>query len=301
MSVTGIGLRDFMVFKDITIEFADGLNIFTGENGTGKTHLLKILLTQHNNEKIIQGEIFHNKGYAPDLERMFQDGKGYVIKAQRMEKDCIYIPVKDMLTHSKGFTAMYNKYLEFPFDKTLSSIIDKAQRWKVAQVPDLALKIVDKLEAMLEGKVVIENDDFYVKKENGLMVKFDVEAEGLKKIGLLWQLLMNESISKDSILLWDEPEANLNPKFISDLVEILLELSRNGVQIFLTTHSYIFAKYFEVRRKSNDEMLFHSLYKTENDGVLCESNKNFKDLSHNTIMSSFEKLLDEVYEQNVGG
>lgn len=81
---------------------------------------------------------------------------------------------------------------------------------------------------------------------------------------------MTENITVNSILLWDEPEANLNPKFIPDLVEILLELSRNGVQIFLTTHSYIFAKYFEVRRKSCDDILFHSLYKTENNGVLCE-------------------------------
>lgn len=195
---------------------------------------------------------------------------------------------------------MYNKYSEFPFDKTLTSIIEKAERWKVSEVPSLARKIIYKLEGMLNGEVVIENGDFYVKKENGLMVKFDVEAEGLKKIGLLWQLLMNESITENTVLLWDEPEANLNPKFIPDLVEILLELSRNNVQIFLTTHSYIFAKYFEIRRKNSDDILFHSLYKTENSGVLCESNRNFKDLKNNVISQSFEKLLDEVYDLNAG-
>ncbi|WP_337506674.1 hypothetical protein [Megasphaera sp.] len=47
-----------------------------------------------------------------------------------------------------------------------------------------------------------------------------MEAEGFKKIGILWQLLMNETITENTILLWDEPEANLNPEFLCRLLPI---------------------------------------------------------------------------------
>ena len=52
----------------------------------------------------------------------------------------------------------------------------------------------------------------------------------------------------------------------------MLELSRNGVQVFLATHSYFIAKCLEIRKKESDDMLFHSLYKSQNDEVY-EMNK----------------------------
>lgn len=35
-------IRDFTVFPEATLRFADGLNVIIGENGTGKTHLLEL-------------------------------------------------------------------------------------------------------------------------------------------------------------------------------------------------------------------------------------------------------------------
>lgn len=37
-----VSIRDFTVFKAADLEFAKGLNVFVGANGTGKTHLLKL-------------------------------------------------------------------------------------------------------------------------------------------------------------------------------------------------------------------------------------------------------------------
>ena len=37
-----LGIRDFTVFKEADLKFAEGLNIIVGANGTGKTHLLKL-------------------------------------------------------------------------------------------------------------------------------------------------------------------------------------------------------------------------------------------------------------------
>ena len=119
-----------------------------------------------------------------------------------------------------------------------------------------------------------------------------MEAEGFRKLGLLWLLLMNKSITKGTVLLWDEPEANLNPKSIPIVVDILLELSRNGVQIFLATHDYIFAKFLEVRKTEMDNVFYHALYK-EGGSVLCESEKDFGLLENNSIIQQSIALYKE--------
>ena len=36
-------LENFTVFEKASFEWVDGINVFVGENGTGKTHLLKLL------------------------------------------------------------------------------------------------------------------------------------------------------------------------------------------------------------------------------------------------------------------
>lgn len=40
--IQSLKLKDFTVFKDATFDFAAGLNVVVGENGTGKTHILKL-------------------------------------------------------------------------------------------------------------------------------------------------------------------------------------------------------------------------------------------------------------------
>ena len=202
-----------------------------------------------------------------------------------------------MLTHSKGFVSMADKFSEFPFDKTLVDIVKIAGEWQLKKIPQIAMKILPKLEKMMNGTVVIENDEFYIKKNNDEMVNFSVEAEGLKKIGLLWQLLMNENITADTILLWDEPEANINPKFIPDIVEILIELQRQGIQIFITTHNYILAKYFGVKKMENDEVMYYSLYRNDDGNVNCESNEIFSELKNNSIMDTFINLYKDEVER----
>lgn len=339
LSIESIELRNFTVFNNLKVNFSKGINIIVGENGTGKTQLLKaiyadIQISKSKNiddiSKYFKSVNDNNRFFVKQLKPLFLEVKAsgsdnrsdkaylmgklnlningikstfgsddecsYEISYPSQEINCTLIPAKDMLTHSKGFVSMADKFSEFPFDKTLIDIIKVAAQWQLKEPPKIALKILPILEKMMDGKVVIENDEFFIKKLNGDMVNFAVEAEGLKKIGLLWQLIMNENITENSILLWDEPEANINPKFIPDLVEILIELQKNDVQILLTTHDYIFAKYFEVKRSESDEVMYYSLYKTD-DGVKCENNIRFEDLKNNTIMDTFIQLYKDELER----
>ncbi|MBK8387133.1 MAG: ATP-binding protein [Candidatus Accumulibacter sp.] len=63
----------------------------------------------------------------------------------------------------------------------------------------------------------------------------------IRKIASLIHLVLNGSLLKNSILFWDEPEANLNPRLITVVATTLRKLAEFGVQIFVSTHDYLLA------------------------------------------------------------
>ncbi|MCY4304095.1 MAG: AAA family ATPase [Aestuariivita sp.] len=128
----------------------------------------------------------------------------------------------------------------------------------------------------------------------------DMTAEGYRKIGALHRLLCNGSINpgKTGILLWDEPEANLNPKMMKTLVQVLLELSRNGQQIIVATHDYVFLKWLDLLMddSKDDHVRFHAIYKDTKMAIpimTVESADSYSLISKTAISDSFAELFDQ--------
>jgi predicted ATPase len=76
-----------------------------------------------------------------------------------------------------------------------------------------------------------------------------------------------------------------------DLVEILFELQRNGVQIFIATHSEILASYFDVLRKKNNEVMFYSLYR-DGEQIKSDKSEKFGFLKPNKLTAEQVKLYE---------
>lgn len=326
MNIRKIFIKNITVFEDFELNFGEGVNVIIGENGTGKTHLLKYIyaLTQFidkkDDTKIEIAKEFFNTEPSNLVKNNQENAKLEIIYSEDQEltykliKDIesekynenirfhdyinlktLFIPAKDMISHSKGFLALNNKF-NIPFDKTYIDIITNAELPEAKQISKVHQNILDKLSNVIGGTVVYENDNFYIIKKDNKKIEFSLEAEGFRKLGLLYKLIRNGLIDKDTILLWDEPEFNINPELIPLLVEILLDLQKEGVQIFIATHSYNLAKYFEV--KKNDNVMFHNLYKTEN-GVKAQSDKYFGELENNAIIEADSRLLDDVIEESL--
>ncbi len=208
-----------------------------------------------------------------------------------------FIPAKEILSNAYNLNAAVEKS-NVSFDDTYLDIINSAKIdvsvGKNSAKKDALLKQIEKI---IGGKVVYDakKDEFYL-KQGGKNLEFPLVAEGVRKIALLWQLVKNGTLEDGSILLWDEPEANINPIYVPIIVDILLELQRNGVQIFVSTHDYFVSKYVDVRKSEQDKVQFLSLYQTDSDGVKCETGKSFKGLKNNTIMDTFISL----YEEEIG-
>lgn len=288
-----------------------------GTNGTGKTHVLKSLYAICENKKdrkflepyfsVLEEELIRGNGTRKSTVAVsFSESEMvYTIEGNLSELTfksddpiirSLYIPAKEMLSHSKGFLALNNKY-SIPFDQTYADIITNAELPESREVSELDQSLLNVISEVIDGKVIHENGSFYIVKMNGQKIEFPVEAEGFRKFGLLWKLIRNGLLKKDTILFWDEPEANINPELLPVLVDLLLALQKNGVQIFIATHSYNLAKYFEVKRHEPDSVIFHHLHKTEN-GVKVDSDTFFGELENNPIIEADAKLLDEVIERN---
>jgi len=353
MAITKIEIENLTVFEHMEMSTDANVNVIIGENGTGKTHLLKfiylacfgpmVFFSLEDQQEISAirtvrrfpfAEKFFGKGinlsrdntkdstfqlFSGDLGvagyslklKSNVDGSSFLkeifgpfdnrgLQLSKVRENLILIPAKDMLTHSKGFLSLIRERgKQMPFDDTLISAISKSGLPDLDEAPELGKNILPKLEKEMDGIVVFENDEFFILKNDGRMLPFSVEAEGVKKIGLLWKLLMTGNITKDSIFLWDEPEANINPKLIPLLAEIILELGRNGVQIFLATHDYFLPEYIEVLSTEKDKIAFHSLYQTDS-GVQCVTRDKFTMLANNAIIDEKIRLYRKATEKVLG-
>lgn len=326
------------------LDFSDGINVIIGENGVGKTTILKMIYaaTQWSIPQTDKGkadrllkffssnssdsDILKNNNSKEDYcyfevsdgEHTFKwslSHKGLLEfdKWSKLNIQSVFIPTTEMLSHAKGFLALDKKF-KLPFDGTQVDIIVNASLPETREIPKEMEGILKKISDAIDGEVVIEEDTFYVKKSDGSKIEFSLEAEGLRKLGLLWKLIRNGLLEKGSILLWDEPEANLNPELYSLVVDILLELEKRGIQVFVSTHSYNLAKYFEIRREKVQQVKFHNIYKSTADvpvelhlsdignsgsEIYSDSADYLSEIEENHIIMADEKLLDEALQKNL--
>jgi len=131
-------------------------------------------------------------------------------------------------------------------------------------------------------------------------------AEGYRKIGVLHRLLCNGSISPGStgILLWDEPEANLNPALMKEVVQVLLELSRNGQQIILATHDYVLLKWFDLLSDEGkeDHIRYHVIAEAAgNQSISVQSIDDYSRIAETGISQTFSDLYDAEIDRSLEG
>ena len=337
--ITQIAASNFTSFAQIDLAFSPGINVVIGENGTGKTHLLKILYAAC---AITAGED-REKSFALKLRNVFNPYEGRMGRLARRQSGSInakvtvtrqgggrlvaefsnhtnnpddvkvtgetgwrkeeltsaYIPVKEMLAHAPGFLATAAKR-EIAFEEVYADIIKRAFLPKLLGPTDGARqRLLAVLQKAIDGKVMAKGEHFFLKNKQGDL-EFTLLAEGMRKLALVWLLIQNGTLLAGSVLFWDEPEANLNPALMGEVVEVILELQRLGVQIFLSTHNYVLLKEFDLRKQSQDDIQYISLFRSADGGVIAKSHDDYLLIEPNAIAKTFDSLYDREIERNVG-
>jgi energy-coupling factor transporter ATP-binding protein EcfA2 len=142
------------------------------------------------------------------------------------------------------------------------------------------------------------------KKEKSSETSVTMTAEGYRKIGLLQRLIDTGALvkGKTNVLLWDEPESNINPALMKLLVECLFELARNGQQVIIASHNYVMLKWFDLLmdKAQGDHVSYHALFRGENGDITKETTANYKMLSENAIAQTYNDLYDAELERSLG-
>ena len=337
MTLTRVKLENFTAFHELDLPLSPGINVFVGANGTGKTHLMKVCYAACDvskkpdvsfASKLVSvflpsarspGRLVSRPGKnAPGSVEVFRGDRSIRVSLSSRTKaarsadiagaerwgeapvESVYIPVKEMLANAPGFRSLYAAR-EVHFEEVYSDILDRAYL-PPPRVPakDARRQLLSTLQEAVDGKVVIENEEFFLQNKQGKL-EFSLLAEGLRKLGLLWLLIRNGTLNDGSVLFWDEPETNLNPKLFGPVMNILLELQRNGVQVFLATHDFLILEELDIRKNEQDEVAFHSLYHDYETGkTACNTSANYVGIHPNAIAEAFTDLYDREIERSLG-
>jgi len=337
-----IKLESFTAFDKLEIDFSSGINIFIGENGTGKTHILKSLYSACDISKSKKGfaekinDVFFpaNKQIGRLTRRTQTSNSGFV-EVKRLSNgqemairlsitnhtltadkakvtgatkqwsenpfESVFIPVKDMMANAPGFRSLYSTR-NIHFEEVYADIIDRAFLPALKGPTDkVRSRLLEMLQESIDGKIISKKEEFFLKNKQGEL-EFTLLAEGYRKLGLLWLLIQNGTLLSGSALFWDEPEANLNPTLMKSVVNILVELQRMGVQIFIATHDYVLLKEFDLAVTDNDKIIYHSLYRDKkSNNVVNSHSTSFQDISPNAIDDAFGSLIDRHVFKDMGG
>jgi len=331
-AITRILLKRFTAFESLDLSLSPGINAFLGANGTGKTHLMKVAYAACDatkpgvrfTDKLARLFLPSNRRIGRLVKRrrgrsqarievswpdtIFRSSFSSLVKSPESIRrrrlnlwlgeaplSSVYIPVKEMLANAPGFRSLYSSR-SIHFEEIYSDILDRAFLPPLLGAPDLPRReLLDKLRRALDGKVESENEEFFLKSRHGKL-EFTLLAEGLRKLGLLWLLIQNGTLTEGAVLFWDEPETNLNPRLFGPVIEILLELQRQGVQIFIATHDYLILKQLDLQTRREDNVVYHALYRNEQGEIVCNSTHSYLAIDPNAIADAFS----EVYDLEIG-
>lgn len=213
----------------------------------------------------------------------------------------VFIPAKETLT-SGWLLSLYDRR-EIPIDETYPDLLRLLSGPPLRQ-PEPA-HIIEKLAQLIGGKVEEEGGHFYLTAPDQPRLEMNLVAEGMRKFATLYKLLANGTLTPETTLFWDEPEANLNPALLKEMAVVLTDLAQAGFQIILATHSLFLMKELHILSRQRKQLVrYFGLYAGEKGDVQVEQQNDFMQLQHIAALDAelaqtFD--FDEALEQDYAG
>lgn len=320
-------LDNFTAFSKQTLDFVPGINVLVGENGTGKTHILKALyawqMARHlaeanrpakydalfsetysvkslgelqrakNRAATVSGK-YGNDEWSLGFQSVSVTDNGVRPVASRP----VFIPAIEMMAHARNMNGIMRDYADF--DRTCFDFLAMVTAEPSSQGISNLIEDVEVLKKLVPGEVEwSESEQRFYLSEQGKRLPYSLVAEGMRKVTALHRLVEFNWITPGSVLFWDEPEVNLNPRWMDEVIEALAHLARSGVQIFLATHSYVILKQIDLtlraqskRDKESVQSRFFALRKERGVSKAMWAD-NFADLEPNSILDQYDQMLAE--------
>lgn len=214
----------------------------------------------------------------------------------KREANSIFLPPKEVLSLNKLIlrTALQDK--AFGFDATYVDLILALQNpTQKGKNFGAFKKSRENLEHMFDGRVEFDqSQDKWVYRRGNSRFSVNTTAEGIKKIAILDTLLGNRYLSPDSVIFIDEPESALHPTAITQFLDIIQILAEQGIQFFITSHSYfVIKKLYLLGLQHNAQN--RPVFVADNQGNWHQSNL-VDGIPDNEIVNESIRLFDQELE-----
>jgi len=193
----------------------------------------------------------------------------------------------DMLIRSQtglDTTKRSSRRLGIPYTTLhTKDLFDKLKSNEFIFIDELEMNLKLDIGKIIKGEIVYdidERDFIYIKDNNKIPIKNT--ATGIKAFGIIQLLIDTGFISKSSVLVLDEPEIHIHPKWQLKYAQLISILVKNEVPIIVTTHSPYMIEALE--RYCNKENLQNKI------NFYLASNRIIED--KNKLQEIYEKLSE---------
>ena len=143
---------------------------------------------------------------------------------------------------------------------------------------------------------IVSSETFLFKRNDGSVFNLLECATGVKSFSILQLLLKNGFLTKNTLLIIDEPEAHLHPQWIVEYARMIVLLNKEvGVKFFIASHSPDMVsaiKYISEKEQTAKNLEYYLAEQTKDNPYLF----NYKSLGTNIdpIFESFNIALDRI-------
>ena len=163
---------------------------------------------------------------------------------EQKSDNTIFIPAKEILSLRDVILEARENFSSFGFDDAYYDLARALRPTTKGRNVKSFANARKSLETIIGGRIGYDEKQkaWFFYGENNKKFDLSITSEGIKKISILDALLGNHYLSKGSIVIIDEAEANLHPEMIARFMDIVYELAKGGLQFFISSHSYFVIK-----------------------------------------------------------
>jgi len=285
-------LKNIGMIKEANVKL-DGLTVIAGENDTGKSTVGKALylylhtLNSNKNANSLAQSVF-GYGLSPsDNPEIGIDKKDKDYQVIFVETPLIW-NFTDFFRDIAQVESQMQIELDYPYlmkDLNFKLHIKKASD---------GINIKDKMTVLMGGEFKKDEMGRYYFDKYGKKIELVNTATGIKMFGIFQVLSQNNYLNENTVLVLDEPEVHLHPKWQLEMAKLIVELVKNGVSILVNSHSPYMIE--ALKRYSDREKI-----QAKTNFYLAEDGKidKVKESNSQTLVAIYEKLSEpyDVFEE----
>jgi energy-coupling factor transporter ATP-binding protein EcfA2 len=212
----------------------------------------------------------------------------------------IFVPAKEVLSMT-GVIKESRLQQKFGFDDPTFDLVRALEASPTQGKPPFG-KARPELEKLIQGRIQEKTGRGWIfRSSGGFEYPVSITAEGIKKIAIIDRLIVNRTLSDESLLFIDEPESFLHPRAAVELINILNRLVADGVQIIMATHSYfVLKKLMLLARESGLSVPVLSLSERGSEGTSAQADLA-DGMPDNPIVSTSFALYEQELEIEMDG